>query len=171
MLYYTGIGSRETPQEVLEMMVKIGAVCAKKGLILRSGGADGADKAFEEGCDKVPGLKEIYLPWKGFNDSTSYLYDLPNYHLAEEMAFKYHPNLYSCKPPVIKLMARNSYQVMGQNLKTKSSFVVCYCEYKNGVLTGGTSQALRIAQDKEIPVFNLFIKENLVDLKKFIEGC
>lgn len=168
-IYYTGIGSRETPAEVAQMMVKIGAICAKKGFILRSGGADGADKAFENGCDKIGGQKEIYLPWKGFNGSQSNLYDLPKTNLAEEMAFQYHPNLYACKPPVIKLMTRNSFQVLGADLKTKSSFVVCYCPIdNNGNLKGGTAQALRIAKDKKIPIFNLYDKDQLDLLKQFI---
>ncbi len=169
-VYYTGIGSRETPDEVLQMMIKIGAMCAKKSFILRSGGADGADKAFEQGCDKFNGEKEIYLPWKGFNGSQSSLYDLPKSHLAEEMAFKYHPNLYASKPPVVKLMTRNSYQVMGGDLKTKSSFVVCYCAVsENGKLIGGTSQALRIAKDKNIPIFNLYFKDQLELFKQFVQ--
>jgi len=33
------------------------------GYTLRSGGANGADTAFEEGCCR----KELYLPWPGFN--------------------------------------------------------------------------------------------------------
>jgi len=51
VIYYAGIGSRSTPDNVLGIMEKLGIVLAKKGFILRSGGADGADKAFEKGCD------------------------------------------------------------------------------------------------------------------------
>ena len=49
-------------------------------------------------------------------------------------------------------MARNSYQVLGYDLNTPSSFIVCYT--KNGKLTGGTAQALKIAKDYNIPIFN-----------------
>lgn len=57
-MYYTGIGSRETPEEVLSLFTIVGEFLAKKGYILRSGGAKGADKAFEVGCDKAKGKKE-----------------------------------------------------------------------------------------------------------------
>lgn len=167
VIYYTGIGSRSTPGDVLAMMKKIGQILGKKGYVLRSGAAEGADSAFEQGCDSVGGLKEIYLPWKEFNGSNSDLYESSS--AAEEIAFQYHPNLYACKHSVIKLMARNSHQVLGKDCRTKSSFVVCYCPLdEKGKWKGGTGQALRIASDKKIPIFNLYIKEELENLKSFL---
>ena len=59
-MFYTGVGSRKTPKDVLELMVKIAIKAAQNGYTLRSGGAEGADKAFEHGCDMVKGPKEIY---------------------------------------------------------------------------------------------------------------
>ena len=59
IMHYAGIGNRKTPQACLEFMTKIGRVCAKKSLTLRSGGAVGADQAFERGCDLESGQKEI----------------------------------------------------------------------------------------------------------------
>lgn len=70
MKIYTGIGSRETPYEILQLMKELARLMSEC-FILRSGGADGADSAFESGCS---GLKEIYLPWKNFNNNTSSLY-------------------------------------------------------------------------------------------------
>ena len=66
MKYYTGVGSRNTPQEVLDIMILIGEYLAKGEYCLRSGGAAGADKAFETGCDNANGNKRIYVPWNGF---------------------------------------------------------------------------------------------------------
>lgn len=51
MMFYTGIGSRETPQEIQNLMFKIAQKLDSK-YILRSGGADGADLAFEKGSSK-----------------------------------------------------------------------------------------------------------------------
>lgn len=48
---YTGIGSRETPPDILELMTKIARFMFKQGFTLRSGGADGADSAFEAGAE------------------------------------------------------------------------------------------------------------------------
>ena len=171
MIYYAGLGSRQTPEDVLKIMEQLGQIFAKKNFILRSGAAEGADSAFEKGCDKANGQKEIYLPWKGFNDSKSDLFyeNLPRN--AEEIAFQYHPNLYKCTFGVIKMMTRNTCQVLGKDCKTKSNFVVCYCPVdSNGNETGGTSQALRIAKAKKIPIFNLFYKEQLNELKEYIKG-
>jgi hypothetical protein len=63
--------------------------------------------------------------------------------------------------PVLALMARNCYQVLGQNLDTPVDFIVCYTpdEYK-----GGTSQALRIARDLNIPYYNIKNPEHVEQL-------
>ena len=170
-IYYSGIVSRTAPKDVLVMMEKIGRILAQKGFILRSGAAEGCDTAIEKGCDSVNGKKEIYLPWPKFMDHKS---DLFNHHpRAEEIAFQYHPNLYSQNAPVVKLMTRNSHQVLGKDMKTKSKFIVCYCPVdKNGVLQGGTSQAIRVAEGEgngKIKIFNLFFKDKLEDLKEYIK--
>jgi len=48
--FYTGIGSRKTPYQVQQQMQRIAQFLAKKGYTLRSGSANGADSAFEEGA-------------------------------------------------------------------------------------------------------------------------
>ena len=42
MNYYSGIGSRETPEHILNIMHHIGAYLATQGWVLRSGAANGA---------------------------------------------------------------------------------------------------------------------------------
>ena len=62
---YAGIGARATPEEVLNEIVDIAFQLAEQGLVLRSGHADGADIAFEQGHGLVSeSPKEIFLPWK-----------------------------------------------------------------------------------------------------------
>lgn len=150
MNYYAGIGSRETPFEILTMFEKVGIFLANKGFILRSGGAKGADKSFEIGCDQVNGKKEIFLPWRNFEGSDSNLIvDNPK---AFEIAEKYHPYWHNLKQGARKLQARNSHQVLGWDLETPSKFVICWT--KNGKGQGGTGQGLRIAKVYKIPVFD-----------------
>ena len=166
MKYYAGIGSRDCPNDVLEVMTKIGTYLAKKGFILRSGGTDGCDKAFENGCDLVNGEKEIYLPWCGFNGSNS------NLVVSDEKAFEiaeiYHPYWNNLKQGARKLQARNSHQILGKDLNTPSEFIVCYT--KGGKCIGGTAQALRIAKDKYVPVFNFGCYKDIEEGKKeFLE--
>lgn len=73
--FYTGIGSRETPENICRLMKDVAAVAAARGYTGRSGGADGADNAFEEGFLAIaPHLSEenlaefdVYVPWTRFN--------------------------------------------------------------------------------------------------------
>lgn len=161
MIYYAGIGSRNTPLEVIYAFEYLGEELAKRGYILRSGGANGADKAFEKGCDKASGKKEIYLPWRKFNGNES-----PLFQISEEafsIAAEYHPAYNNLSVSSTRLMARNSYQILGNDLNTLSSFVICYTQ--GGTGAGGTGQALRIAKDKGIKIcdFGRFPKEKAIE--------
>ena len=162
---YTGIGSRETPQEFLDMFERMGVWLGKRGGILRSGGANGADSAFERGADNVQGKKEIYLPWKGFNGNTSLLYTID--HNAMVIAQNIHPNWNRLSDAAKKLMTRNTYQIIGYD-NTLTDFVVCYT--KDGKYIGGTSQAMKLADMYNIPIFNAGIYENSKDAAYAFNG-
>ncbi len=147
--YYTGIGARATPPSILAAMTSL-ATSLECAWMLRSGGAEGADKAFEAGVTN-PDNKEIYLPWSGFNHNLS-----KYHHITEDaytMAKHYHPNWNACSPAARKFHARNCYQVLGLDLATPSTFIVCWTP--DGKAVGGTGQALRIAKDENIPIYNL----------------
>ena len=49
---YAGIGSRKTPNSILEEMTTLAKLLSNMGYTLNSGGAVGADTAFEQGADK-----------------------------------------------------------------------------------------------------------------------
>ena len=170
--YYTGIGSRETPYEVCQLMTAIGKSLAKKQLILRTGGADGADNSFLRGSKLVKKSRcQLFLPWDGFNGHHHPFECKQNNPCAEavQIAIDYHPNWMDLSQPAKKLMARNSYQILGDDLFTPSKFVICYTP--NGSGKGGTGQALRIANDHDIPILDLgkYKQENMLDeLKQFI---
>jgi hypothetical protein len=148
--YYAGIGSRETPIEILKLFTQVGKFLANKSYILRSGHAEGADSAFEYGCDMVSGSKEIYIPWKRFGGSDSEL--VVQEGRAFEIAKEFHPNWNKLSDGAKKLQARNSHQVLGKDLNTPSDFIICWT--KNGKGTGGTGQAIRIAKHYNIPIFD-----------------
>ncbi len=173
--FYTGIGSRRTPPDILDEMSLWANILAKRGWILRSGGSPGADLAFEDGCDLANGLKEIYLPWKGFNGSKSERYTVgPK---AMEMGEHFYGSRWKyLKQPVKQLQARNVYQIFGVELEDseikvkdedflileqQSEFVICWTpdgctsRDKRGKETGGTGQAIAIASEFAIPIFNL----------------
>jgi len=171
--FYTGIGSRETPDHVLRVMEDIGTYFAFNGWVLRSGGAPGADTAFEFGADTVRGPKQIFLPWKGFNGNVSPFYNIPSeaFEISREA---YGERLDYMKRPIKLLMARNVQQVLGPTLDQPSSFVICWTP--DGITdgsqrtrkTGGTGQAISIASRYGVPVFNL-ARHTFKDIYEFVE--
>lgn len=157
---YAGIGSRKTPQSILPLMTDIASFLSTKGYVLRSGGADGADIAFEKGAT----AKEIYLPWKGFNEN-----DSPLYEISEEamfMAQEYHPSWDSLTDSSKLLHARNCQQIMGIDLCSPVDFVVCWT--LKGNLVGGTAQALRIAISHNIRILNLGLEEDRIKINQWM---
>ena len=168
MKLYAGIGSRETPIDILKQMTSLAIALANDNYILRSGGAEGADTAFEIGATR----KEIYLPWNGFNnryaDGKSYLL-IAETEQAREYVYDYHPSGLYLKPGPLKLMIRNTYQILGADLNTPADTVFCWtCD---GKASGGTGQAMRIAKDYNIPIVNLYHAnqlDNWLDKNKIV---
>ena len=162
--YYAGIGSRETPPVIEPMIEEAGRILTKMGYVLRSGGAPGADSMFE---NYHTGDKEIYLPWHKFNNNGSeYYLDVFDDKIIEksmEIAKSYHPRWNQLSQAAKKLMCRNTFQVLGPDLETPISFIVCWT--KSGKIEGGTGQAMRIAKNMGIPIFNLFHKDCLYKIK------
>lgn len=172
-LTYAGIGSRETPEATLHDMQILGAHLAYHWT-LRSGHADGADLAFEQGCKRnYYGQMEIYLPWAGFNKAprgdARYITidDVPMVQTAIAMAERFHPAWARLNEPVQRMMARNSCQVFGASMNDPVNMVICWT--KDGKDQGGTAQAIRIARHHGIPIFNLAIEADHQKLIDFIE--
>lgn len=168
-LYYAGVGSRETPQEYMELLFEIAYQMAPTWT-LRSGAADGADTAFYQGAMNAKGPVEIFLPWEGFNDFTTQDegFYVPDYSTELlNIAAQFHPAWKSCSAGAKKMHARNVCQVAGLDLNTKTDLVICWT--KDGKRSGSTGQALRIAEYLEIPIFDLAIGD-LNDLQSLVNG-
>lgn len=148
--YYTGIGSRETPENVCQAMTLIAKALNRFGYTLRSGHAPGADQAFELGAGD---LKEIFLPWPRFEGSDSQFVG-PS-EMAVELSRKLFPHFPGVSQGTRKLISRNMHQLFGPNIQGSpvSDFVVCWTP--NAKLVGGTAYALKAAKHFNIPVFNL----------------
>lgn len=157
---YAGIGARETPKDVCDLMTLLGWILAQRGYTLRSGGAVGADMAFEAGSEICGGSREIYIPWKGFNDCPHILPRgyvvadcLRNWTESSTIASRHHPAWKNCSGGARKLLTRNNYQILGRDLRTPVVGVICWT--RDGKFTGGTGQALRVAASYDIPIYNL----------------
>ena len=72
---------------------------------------------------------------------------------AEEKASHYHPAWHKCSPGAKSLHTRNIPQVVGLELDRPADLVVAWTV--DGKATGGTGQAIRMAQDIGVPVANL----------------
>jgi len=160
-LTYAGIGSRKTPQNILNIMTKLATKLEQKGYTLNSGGAKGADEYFEKG---VQSNKNIFIPWLGFNGIFEGIVHNPNSNIgikATKLAIETHPRPHKLTKESLKLMARNCYQILGEDLKTPVDFVICWTpcgmeyEHQRTIYSGGTSQAISIASNLGIPVINL----------------
>lgn len=137
---YAGIGSRKTPPHILSIMTRIAQKLHSQGYILRSGGAKGADSAFEEGAGT---MKEIYTARNPIPD------------WAFQTVDEYHPAPHRLKDYARRLHARNAQIVFGENTGPgdRVSFAVCWTP--NAEIAGGTGQLLRIAEAHGIKVRNL----------------
>jgi hypothetical protein len=155
--FYAGVGSRSTPPDVLRTMHGIACELRELGYTLRSGGASGADTAFEDGAGKHGSV--LYLPWQGFNNRTRGIVcgDVP---WMREVAKDFHPAWEACSRGARAMHTRNVPQVLGESTDVAaSSFVVCWTP--GGAGGGGTGQALRIAHFCGIPVYDLGAADGL----------
>ena len=181
--YYTGVGSREIPEDVFNIFRMVGRTLARKGFILRSGSADGSDRAFELGASDVdPNLTEIYLPNSDFKsyrrivgvnylplvegeiENAEKIYSTPtNKHKDGIMPWFNKIQRYNQE-----FHARNVLQVTGRN-GVDSSFCIYYAPAVNGNVVGGTRSAVELCRSKGIPTYNLFhnhVKETFLERLK-----
>jgi hypothetical protein len=160
MIKYAGVGSRDIDTLTFLEIKLIAKKLAEYGFILRSGGADGTDTAFETGHRMHHSVNmQIFLPWKNFNSNSSGYY--PPSIDAYYIAAKHHPRWKWLNEATRKLMARNIHQILGPGLDDPVDLVICWtpdgCESHETRTntTGGTGQAIAIASKLKIPVYNL----------------
>lgn len=151
---YTGIGSRaavDVPQ-LLPWLSNIASWLDDQGYTLRTGGAEGCDQAFMRGTGFN---REVFLPWPGFNGIRGGTpFDIAG---AEVLAARFHPGWSRLPQGARKLHTRNVPQVLGSNLASPSLFVLCWTP--DGLDSGGTGQAIRIARAHGVPVYNLYHRD------------
>ena len=178
--FYTGIGSRETPDYIYSLMQALACNLAGKGYTLRSGKAKGADTAFQQGVQDYITQREIstcnceiYIPWNGFEGGEGLwnAWDIADWPTeAYNMAAKIHPAWDKCSRGAEALHARNICQVLGMDLNTPSKFVVFYAKEYNGIVKGGTATAVNLARSRNIPTFNLYFDETYDRIASYLNS-
>jgi len=157
MSTYTGIGSIKTPPVILALMFRIGAKMADRGHVLRSGGAQGADNAFESGCRSASGRSEIFrMPNKKIQPGIL--------KQSRELGVKFSPQFSAFSKGKQWHLASSGLQVLGEFLDNPSSGIICYYSDENS----GTSTGTRIADFYKVPVWNLYFQENRAKFESWI---
>lgn len=151
--FFAGVGSRkiiELQPDLKPVLAAIARCLVAEGYILRSGGAIGCDLWFEEG---VPNKKdkEIFYSKKCPPGEDPKFYNVDEKALT--MAKRIHPKWDAMGSGGQGLHARNTYQVLGRDHDQPVDFVMCWT-FK-GAAEGGTRTAIMVAQENNIPVFNL----------------
>ena len=172
--YYTGVGSRKTPKDVLLAMSRIAIRLGKSDYVLRSGGASGADTAFESALDNAEGefRKAIYRPYHTGEDTLNGWRWRNGSKWAVTWTANNHPAWNRLNDYVKSLMVRNAFQVMGFNGTTPSEFLICWTpdgaeSYEDvNHKTGGTGMAIKLAHRSGVPVYNLQNDRSWIKLKE-----
>lgn len=134
-ILYAGIGSREVP-EYYYKLIRTLSEALDPTHFLRSGGARGCDRAFANGSTH----KDIIRPDDATPEAIAY-------------AAQFRSNFDTYTPEVQQLFGRNAMIILGRDLRTPVSRVICWTP--EALLAGGTGHALRIAQKNNIPITNL----------------
>lgn len=144
---YAGVGSRQTPANILKQMTEVAKELESRGYTLNTGVTfrgkkEGADKAFADGTRRV----NLFSPEKQGSRKRE-----------QSIAKEVHPNPNALTEGALRLMARNTNQVFGDNLKTPVDFVLFWAKESSNPLRpqGGTGQAVEMARRKGIPTINM----------------
>lgn len=144
LITYAGIGARATPYDVLARMTSVAACLRAAGWHLRSGGAIGADTAFEEGAGTDATIVTVDK-FRGL--------DPGRIKRAHEIAEAHHPAWAKCGAFARDLLARNVVVLLGPGLNDPVSLVLYW--RPESATRGGTLHALRVASTWGIPALSI----------------
>jgi hypothetical protein len=150
--HYAGVGARSTPPDMLLLMKRVASYLQDKRWILRSGGAKGADKAFEKGSI----LNEIIIPEEFIPKEAITM-------VKELLGDNHWQNLSVYGK---RCHARNAMQILGRSMDIPVDMVICWTP--NGETVGGTATAIKLADKFDIPVFNLGDPDDLEEVLQMV---
>lgn len=171
--WFAGVGSRETPDDILALMRQISLALYAQGYGLSSGDAEGADTAFYEGAVMARQYQQngarIYLAWDGVRgrtaDPANFFYDATKFatwETARSMAEEVHPAWEKCGRGGIAMHTRNVFQILGHDLNSPVKAIIYWAKPvgKTETVKGGTNMALQMSIRAGIPKrINLYTDE------------
>lgn len=168
-LPYAAISNENAPANVIEQFKSIAIDMENRGYTMRTSG----NKGVEEIIEVVAQNKEIYIPWKKFNDRESQYCKVDK--SAIDLVGTLHPSFQDLKDSVKAIIGRYAHVILGKDLKSPVRCVVCWTE--DGVesakdktaKTGYCGTPIQIASNARIPVFNLKNDNAIYRLKNFME--
>jgi len=192
--WYGGVGSRETPIDVWNLMYNLGLYMAYSGWGLSSGGAtkkpdappdtDSADDAFLKGAMACPEMNpvnmlRIYLinahwehykpdPSRGFYNSREFT---ETWDLAMDIARQCRGSWEGLRENGIALHTRNAFQMLGHDLVTPVQQCIGWAPSigKGNKVKGGTNTAFALCHARGIPVMNLYEDEQRQRAESFVK--
>ena len=152
---YAGIGASNAPAETRTLMTDVAQRLAEEDFLLRTGGGQGSEEAFENGARLADGRWRVYLPHDGYRGRESGVdgatADIPDHAFA--FAAERHDNWDNLTEATQRQYARNAVQILGEDLESPADVVICWT--RDGATTGVTGQAIALAEEYDIPVVNL----------------
>ena len=166
-LIYAGIGPRDTPDNIVNIMLTLGRNMAERGHTLRSGASGNADIAFERGCDGANGEKEIYLPWPGFGRRHGLDKGIKGWpsRAAQDFAAEMHPAWDKCDRDARLFLSRNMNILRGWHFEKHCDLLITW--QHEGKTSGGTLFTVNVAKALKIPVFDLADTKSFDALENF----
>lgn len=161
-LFYTGVGSRQAPPDILCDLADYSQSLQNKGYTVRTGDAKGCDAIFARMNNSV-----IYDPTMVINKLDHWSYaEVKKYLPTDRQGFD------NWKPYVKALLARNMMQVLGDAGNSPSGFLLCWAPslFYEDSSSGGTGYAIRCALAHGITVYNLFDPVARLQFKTFLRA-
>lgn len=184
---WTGVGSREVPEEKKVLQEWVGEQLGLLGGVLSTGDAPGSDENFYIGYQRaVANKSRFYLPPAQIyytslkNQRNSTHNPIEGYHClenypetigqAEAAAFRARGSFNGLFKSGIALHSRNAFQVLGEDMNQPRKFVIFYAEPKGkrGLVNGGTNTTVQIAKYENVKSINLFLEEDEARLREWI---